>query len=104
MPVDPTQMVVVVTPTIMDGTVVRWYRNLATAEGNRELISAGRNGVMTGPGVYLTDIPDDLIDQAKTLHDQLRRERRPDLSHLATHSHRGFLGPLVAIAKDTADA
>ena len=89
--------VITVAHTIMDGTVVRWHRSLADARNQRPLCSASRNGV-TINGAYLTDIPDERIEEAKVAWLELSRRRDADMSHLATHRPRdGFAGPLEPV-------
>lgn len=98
-------MVVTVTPTIMDGTVVRWYRSiepamadatLAVARG--ELLSASRDGVLVR--CYLHEVPDDVLRAAREAYQQLKRDRNADLRHLATHRRaRLFSGELVEVSQ-----
>lgn len=91
--------VVTVTATVMDGTVVRWHRSVSAAEIHRPTVSASRNGVMVH-GEYLTDVPPEWIEAATKAYEQLRRARRADLTHLATHRHQGVLnGPLVPVER-----
>lgn len=78
---------VTVTPTIMDGQVVRWYPSEAALENHSEAISASRNAVMACDGHPITP---ELFDAAWTAH--LALKNKGDLSHLATHRQRGFLG------------
>lgn len=79
--------VVTVTPTILDGTVARWYRSETELAWGNETISASRNGVM-GHGTYIT--PTD-YDAAWTAH--LAIKAGHDIQHLATHKRRGITGP-----------
>lgn len=82
-----TEIVITVTPTIMDGTVVRWYTNLAAAENGREMASASRNRVM------LDGAPKTIADVAYIVHAQLKTDpNTDDLKHLATHRHTSLLG------------
>ena len=90
-------MIVTVTPTIMDGTVVRWYHNENAVEYGREMVSASRNGVRVNG--YLTDVPGDVLSAAQQAYETLRRDDRTDISHLATHRRRGLFGPLEPIAE-----
>ena len=84
-----TTRVVTVTPTIMDGTVVRWYGSLEAAEnpGVCGIISASRNGVMGG-GDYITRAD---WEAASSAHVALARDQNADLGHLATHRRKGFM-------------
>lgn len=90
--------VVTVITTIMDGTVVRWYRNLEAADLSRPMISASRNGVAVHR-TYLTDVPDELITAAREAYEKLRRERSADMTALATHVQRGMRGPHVPVGQ-----
>ena len=76
--------VITVTPTVMDGQVVRWYRSETAAENACEVLSASRNGVMARG--YLTEIPDEWIAAAKDVYETLRSNRDADARHLATHT------------------
>lgn len=75
--------VIIVFPTIMDGTVVRWYLSESAAENGREVLSASCNGVMVNG--YLTDIPPAWLNTARSTYETLKRNDRADVSHLATH-------------------
>jgi len=90
-----SEHVVTVTPTIMDGTVVRWYRSLAAAESPAVcgIISASRTGVIGG-GDLIT--PADW-EAAWSVHEQLSRDQSADLDHLATHRRQSLMGPLVSV-------
>lgn len=84
-----------VTPTIQDGTVVRWYRDMASAQSRAELVSASRNGVLIHG--YLHEVPSGVLLLAKGAHEVLRAHPAADLSHLATHRRRigGRLDPIT---------
>ena len=93
-----TDPVITVTPTVMDGAVVRWYRSLHAAQHHRPTLSASRDGV-TVHARFLTDIPDQWIDAAKRAHRTLADVHGADLDYLATHRHRGVLnGPLEPVS------
>lgn len=95
--------VITVKATIMDGTVVRWHRNLNAAEIHLPTLSASHNGVMVH-GEYLTDVPDTWITAAREAHETLRADRDADMTHLATHRNRGFPnGPLVPVEEADVD-
>lgn len=74
--------VVLVFPTIQDGTVVRWYRDVDAARYGREMASASRNGV----GV--NHAPREVALAAYDAHELLRQ--RGDVEHLETHRRAGF--------------
>lgn len=80
--------VVTVTPTIMSGTVVRWYRNVRAAEDGREVLSASRDGVMVTGGHLL---PAEWLTAATSAYEAMSRGQR-DMSHLATHRRTKILG------------
>ncbi|MFD6565362.1 hypothetical protein [Micromonospora profundi] len=98
-------MIVTVTPTIMSGTVVRWYHDnddLDRLPGIEPVASASRDGIRVG--VYLHDVPAEVMQAAEEVHETLRRDPDADLSHLATHRKRGGLGgPYEPIAAEAAD-
>lgn len=81
------QVVSVVTPTVMDGTVVRWYDG---ADGP-EIASASRNRVL----FHRDDVPPGVRDAALGAHKELVRSRNADVRHYATHMRDGLSGPLV---------
>jgi hypothetical protein len=78
-------MIVIVTPTIMDGVVVRWYVSEASAENGRERISVSRNGVMVNG--YLHEVPDDIFALANEIYLTWKRDPNawPDIQKAATH-------------------
>ena len=82
-PVETPQAVVIVTPTIMDGTVVRWYRDADAVAYGAELLSASRNGVMVLAHCYLHQIPPAWIEAASAAYEELKAAR--SVSGLATH-------------------
>jgi hypothetical protein len=97
---DIRSVVVTVAPTVMDGTVVRWYRDLPAAENDREFLSASRNGVIAGT-YHLSDIPPLLMDAAQSAFRALEANRDADLRSLATHRREGgCFGPMVPISKE----
>lgn len=91
-------MIVTVTPTVMDGTVVRWYHDadrLDDLDAIRPMLSASRNGVMVG--TYLHQVPTVLLAAAQDAYETLRRDRGADLRHLATHRSKAMFGPLEPV-------
>lgn len=81
------QVVSVITQTIMDGTVVRWYDSASGAE----IASASRYALM----FYGEDVPAAVRDAARGAHAELGRSRNADVRHYATHECDGLFGPLV---------
>jgi hypothetical protein len=81
----PACPVITVTPTVMDGTVVRWYTGELAAEQGRPLVSASRNGVMIHGDVYIHDLPTSWLEAAQDAHVRIRAGQ--DVGGLATHRH-----------------
>ena len=88
-----SQAVVTVTPTIMDGTVVRWFTGLEAAERCRPFLSASRYEVITHVEGVVTP---DLREQANAVRDGLPHfGPTPEwVERLATHRRRGITGPM----------
>ena len=95
-------MIVIVTPTILNGPVVRWYASEETAQYGNELVSASRNGVRIEG--YLHDVPDTVLARAQEAYRVLAA--RGDVDHLATHRKQryGDLYPIDAAAAPGAGA
>lgn len=84
------ETVVLVTPTIEDGTVVRWYVHEAAAENCCEYMSASRNGVQVK--TYLHKVPEGQLLAAQAAYELMRRDRNADVSDMATHRFKRFMG------------
>lgn len=84
------ETVVLVTPTIEDGTVVRWYVHEAAAENCCEYMSASRNGVLVK--TYLHKVPEGQLLAAQAAYELMRRDRNADVSDMATHRFKRFMG------------
>jgi hypothetical protein len=94
--------VVVATPTIMDGLVLRWYRNADVAKygSDSALLSAGRSGVMVNGGSYLHDIPGAWLSDANRAVEMLQHGQRDRAMGFATHERgRAFNGEIVEIKR-----
>lgn len=90
-------MIVTVTPTIMDGPVVRWYARPSDLLDRAEpTVSVSRHGVRVG--TYLHKVPDDVMATAQAAYEALRADPSVDVSHLATHRRVGLFGPLEPAA------
>lgn len=76
--------VITVTPTIQDGTVIRWFASESAVEYGRARVSASRNGVIVEG--YLHDA-EPWIGAAQQAYEQLKRNDRTDMKHLATHTN-----------------
>lgn len=87
-------MIVIVTPTILNGPVVRWYSCEETAQFGNEIVSASRNGVRVDG--YPHKVPADVLDAATAAFGRLQRGE--DVGHLATHRKEryGDLYPIDA--------
>ena len=94
------KLVVVITPTFMDGPVVRWYRSEAAARHGGEIMSASRNGVLVSG--YLHEVPADAIADAQQAYRSLARriygaDTPGDVAVLATHRGSVLAGTLTPI-------
>jgi hypothetical protein len=96
-----SRVIVIVTPTIMDSVVVRWYASETAAKLGHELVSASRYRVL-----FHGDLGDDperakeLLDLAYRTRDRIRRGE--DVGDLATH-HRGLSGRLEPVETSSAE-
>jgi len=86
--------VVISFPTIMDGTVLRWYRSERAAEYSREFLSASRNGITTEGVLDARDRP--ILEQAWIVHEALAADRAADVSVYITH-HRQTYGGAIEV-------
>lgn len=93
----PSSLVVTVTPTIMSGTVVRWFTSLDAAERCKPFLSASRYEVITHVEGIVTP---HLRDQATAIRDGLPHfGPTPEwVEQLATHRRRGITGPMEEVA------
>lgn len=88
----PAGPVVLSFPTIMDGLVLRWYRDVAHAAYRAERVSASRNGVRaTG---YLHDIPANVLADAEAVHQALAAGSADVFSYV---THRRVRPPAAAL-------
>lgn len=78
-------------PTVMDGTVVRWYASLDAAEHHDPVASASRNKVE----FYRETVHARIRDAAEAAHRELAADRHADVRHYTTHV-RNPAGVLVA--------
>lgn len=95
-------MIVTVTPTILDGTVVRWFPDMPLSQISAvdAIVTASRNGVRVHS--YLDQVEPEPLAAARDACELLRRDRDADVSHLATHTRRGLFGPYVRIESPAA--
>lgn len=100
-PADGGSYIVTVTPTIMDGWVVRWHTSLEAAEKVKPIVSASRN--MVAIHTVNSDIAyPDAFAAANKAHEGLRTlypgaDLPNDIRKLATHKPAYFMGPLEEI-------
>ena len=100
--VEDVPAVVVATQTIMDGLVLRWYRNLPSAEFGHSyaVVSASRNGVLVTGSVYLHEIPAGWISGAERARELMRDGQVDGAREFATHEHaRAFGGELREVSR-----
>jgi hypothetical protein len=88
--------VVVATPTVMDGMVVRWYRSMAAAERHQESVSASRHRVSVHDDDYQT-LPPEWALLATDVHRQLARDPGANVDHVVTHRQGLIQGQLVPV-------
>jgi hypothetical protein len=96
------EMICTVTPTIMDGTVVRWFfagDPMADNPAVQPAVSASRNGVMIG--IFLHQVPPAVLAQANEAFEILRDGGPRELVQaMATHRRtKVFGGDLVPIER-----
>ena len=95
-------LICVAFPTIMDGLVLRWYRDHTAYENGSETLSASRNGVMVR--CYLHDVPTDVLGAATAAYDLLAAGNRELPAEMATHRTESFLRrQLVPIVGEAGD-
>ena len=86
--------VCLVTPTVQDGTVVRWYASVDAAEHHDMIASASRSKVE----FYREQVPARVRDAAQAAHRELSGNHNAGMRHYATHEHSGaFGGRLVPV-------
>lgn len=81
--------IVIITPTICDGTVVRWYTSETAARRGQEIVSASRNAVMVNASVVSRSDADALrhvMDEA--VHTMALIRQGVNVRYLATHTQR----------------
>lgn len=89
----PHPMIVTETPTIMDGRVVRWFRDEHDEKTGEPLVSASRNGVQIAQEM-LTGADEAAVASAFDVHRRLvngpDRGHGADLTDVITHRRRGL--------------
>lgn len=93
--------VVTVTPTIGDGTVVRWHENVGDALAVCPFVSASRNAVVVHGSTLRTDGEHEelrrVLDHAFAVRSRIMRG--DDVRDLATHERHGFGAPLAPVQR-----
>lgn len=88
---------VTVTPTIGDGTVIRWFTSDFTMERCDPIVSASRKAVVVHDLHVRSSADraelDHLLDWAMAWQGRILNGER--LTHLATHERDGLCGPFV---------
>jgi hypothetical protein len=79
-------VIVIAFPTVMDGLVLRWYRDLTAAEIGDESMSASRAGVKVN--VFQHEIPEQQMNDASEAYATL--SRGGDVEGVVTHRFEGF--------------
>jgi hypothetical protein len=83
--------VVVATPTIMDGVVLRWYHTADAWKWQGEVCSASRNGVSIHCE-YLHEVPAGWLEDAQEAHRLMEAGRDDQAREMATHRPTRLLG------------
>jgi hypothetical protein len=92
-------VIITVTPTLTDGAIVRWHTCLSAAQIYQPVMTASRHGVRVE--TYLHEIPAEVLRAAQRAYEALRHDRNADVTHLATHRHKGpSNGPLVPVDEE----
>ena len=79
------QWIVTSRHTVQDGLVLDWWTD-ETAPGNTGwLLSASRNGVLSGSGVYLDKLPDNLLTAAIKISQLLSNNDHKMAQSFVTH-------------------
>lgn len=98
---NPGPMICTVTPTVMSGTVVRWYYPGTESEepGTQAPVSASRDGVMVG--IFLHEVPEEVLAKANEVFEILRDNGPRELvQDLATHRREFPSWRLVPILRE----
>jgi len=93
------QPVVITTPTLMDGTVVRWYRSMAAAAYHQASVSASCSRVSVHDDDYQT-LPQEWVALAMDVHRRLARDHRADVGHVVTHRRRLGSDQLIPVGAE----
>lgn len=91
--------VVIAAATVIDGTVLRWYRNIVLADHGGPLISASRRGVSIHT-TYLHEVPAGWLEDAQRAYELLRdRHEERARAEMATHRRTSLMGTVVPIER-----
>lgn len=84
---EPVDFVSIAYPTVLDGTVVRWYASLDAADHHDPVATASRHGVE-----FLRDeVHPRIQDAARGAHRELAANPDADVRHYCTHEKHGRL-------------
>lgn len=88
-------MIVTITPTVMDGTVLRWWDTDDPEKAlGQPVVSVSRNRIEANAD----EVPEDVQRAAIEAFAELRRDRLADVRRFATH-YRTIRSGLVPIQK-----
>lgn len=89
-------------PTVMDGLVLRWYRDETAAQIGDEILSASRNGVLVKG--HLHTVPAEALAKANEAFEILRDNGPRQLAaQMATHRRKSVMSrEIVPIERDAA--
>lgn len=88
--------VVVAVPTVMDGTVVRWFRSMAAWQHHQVSVSASRHRVSVHDDEFQT-LPQEWVALAIDVHHHLARDPRTGVGHVVTHRREVGSDQLVPV-------
>jgi hypothetical protein len=88
-------VIVIDFPTMMDGTVVRWYHSVGAAKASESIISASRNAVIaTG------EITPEVFSAAWAIHERLKADPCATVADVTTHRKSLLGGAITPIVRD----
>ncbi len=91
------ELIVIAYATVMDGLVLRWYRDVADVDRHREFMSVSRNGCE----IYCpaSEVPQEAAVLAANALEHLRWGRVEEARQLATHQFTRFMGRDVELVE-----
>lgn len=88
-------MIVIHFPTIMDGSVVRWYRTIDDAKQGLAVTSASRNSVF-GFG----ELTPEIFNAAWEIHERLKGDPGASVADITTHRKSFGGGIITPVVRD----